>query len=119
MKDILTKAAYSLKASTRLDVVVRLDQPSRSPESTVELLATSILKTVGSLPFDRLVECIADEIYRQELRYAWVLDIGLFGSRLFVPSVAQEIETGNGSLWKIQDRSLAKTLNIIEEQENG
>jgi hypothetical protein len=93
----------------RLNLVVRLNLPARPPESTVELLATSILETAGSLPFDRLVERIADELYRQELRYAWALDIGMFGSRLFVPSVAKEIETGNGSLWKIQEQSPANS----------
>jgi len=33
---------------------------------------------------------------------AWVLDIGLFGSKLFVPDVIGEIEARNGTLWQIE-----------------
>ena len=88
------------KNSTRQ--IVRLDRPTRAPESAVELLATSILQSESSLPLQRLVERIADELYRHELSYAWVLDIGILGSRVFAPGVAKEIERGDGSLWKIE-----------------
>jgi hypothetical protein len=54
------------------------------------------------MPLDELVERIAEEFYRQESKYLWSLDLGLFGSKLFVPIVAREIETGNGSLWRIR-----------------
>ena len=88
-------------------LVLRLDQPARAAETVVERLATSILRSEQSVPLRRLVERIADELYRQELKYAWVLDIGVLGSKIFVPGVAKEIEKGNGSLWKISEPDLA------------
>jgi hypothetical protein len=63
----------------------------------------STLETTGNAPFYLLVERIADQLYREELRQgAWILDIGLFGSSLLISSVAQEIEAANGVLWKIE-----------------
>jgi hypothetical protein len=56
------------------------------------------------MPLGSLVERVASELYNEELRHgAWVLDIGLFGSSLFVPDVVSEIEARNGTLWRIDD----------------
>lgn len=75
----------------------------------VELLVTSMLERAHTLPLNRLVARIAEELSREELRYAWVLDIGVLGNRLFVSSVAKEIANGNGSLWRIQEGEPDKT----------
>jgi hypothetical protein len=34
-----------------------------------------------------------------------VLDIGLFGSSLFIPEVASAIKAGNGTLWQIEKQA--------------
>jgi hypothetical protein len=79
-----------------------LNRALRAHGGGVELLAISMLASEGPLPFDFIVECIAKELYRRELKHAWLLDIGLFGSQLFVPSVAKAIEVGHGILWRIE-----------------
>ena len=99
--------------------VTRPDGPTRPPASPVEQLATSILKARGCLPLDELVEHVAEELYHEESRYSWPLDLGLLGSKLFVPSVAKEIETGNGSLWKIQEVEADPMPSNVGEHKNG
>jgi hypothetical protein len=48
------------------------------------------------------VKTVAGEVYAEELRKgSGVLDIGLFGSRLFSSDVVRELEGGDGVLWKI------------------
>jgi len=85
------------------DLVVRLEQFSPEPITAVERLTVSALKAEGALPFHRLVERVASDLYQEELRNgAWILGIGLFGSRLFVADVANEIEAGNGVRWQIE-----------------
>ncbi len=86
------------------NLIVRLIEPLPRPIITpIERLAVSSLKQEGAIPFQLLVEHVAFDLYREELRNgAWVLDIGLFGSRLFAPDVVREIEAGNGILWEIE-----------------
>jgi hypothetical protein len=56
------------------------------------------------MPLDTLAERVASELYREELRQgAQNLDIGLFGSRLFLGDVIREIEARNGTLWQIEN----------------
>jgi hypothetical protein len=84
--------------------MVRLEPPSREPTTPVERVVVSVLKAAGAMPLGSLVERVASELYNEELRHgAWVLDIGLFGSSLFVPDVVSEIEARNGTLWRIDD----------------
>ena len=86
------------------DLIVRLIEPhSGAPVSPVERLAVTMLKRERAIPFHLLVERVASELYHEELRNgAWVLDIGLFGSSLFVPDVAGEIKARDGALWQIE-----------------
>ncbi len=80
-----------------------IDPPSRAPITSVERLTVATLKREGIIAFALLVERVASEVYSEELRNgAWILDIGLFGSRLFVPAVAGEIKARNGTLWQIE-----------------
>jgi hypothetical protein len=99
--------------------VVLLDRPGRAPESKVELLATAILQSRGALPLQRLVDQVADELFRQEFGFAWALDIGVLGSTVFAADVAKAIETGEGSLWKITEAELRDRANILKEHKHG
>ena len=83
--------------------VVRLvDTPRRQAETSIELQIISILKEAGAVSHDQLVQRIARDLYEGELRRgAAVVDIGMFGSRLFEPEVAQSLRAGDGTLWEI------------------
>ena len=84
-------------------IIVPLAQGSRQPATPAEQLAVSILASTGAMPLHTLAERVASELYRQELRKgAGVLDIGLFGSRLFKDDVVREIESADGILWEVQ-----------------
>ena len=87
-----------------LDLIVRpIEPPGRPIATPIERLTVSSLRREGVIPLQLLVERVADELYHEELRKgAWVLDIGLFGSKLFVPDVIGEIEARNGTLWQIE-----------------
>lgn len=32
----------------------------------------------------------------------WAVDIGIFGTNLFVPHVTRELEAGDGALWRLE-----------------
>lgn len=83
--------------------VVRLiDSPRRPPESPIEQRLQIMLKA-GPVSFEQLVNHVAAELYKEELRMgAGVLDIGLFGSRLFNGEVIQELKAADGILWEIK-----------------
>jgi hypothetical protein len=87
------------------DPIVRLLDPADQPVVTpIEKLTLSNLKREGVIPFRLLVERVATELYQAELRKgAWILDIGLLGSKLFVPAIIDEIEARNGTLWQIEN----------------
>ena len=89
--------------SSRGDTIVRLEPGSRGPVTPVEQLAMSVLASNGAMSLHTLAERVASELYRQELgKGAQVLDIGLFGSRLFLRDVIGEIQARNGTLWRIE-----------------
>ena len=88
------------------DLVVRLESSPQQPETPVERSATAMLRREGSLPFHVLINRVAVELYQKEsAEGAWLLDLAETGSRLFVPDVRKEIESGNGRLWTIEKRS--------------
>ena len=61
------------------------------------------LKEAGSSSLAVLVKRVSGELYRDELRKgAAVLDIGLFGDRLFNRDIVQELRAGDGILWEIE-----------------
>jgi hypothetical protein len=90
------------KAKADTPVVRLMDLPRRLPGTAVERRVISTLKEAGPVSFAKLVTTIAGEVYAEELRKgSGVLDIGLFGSRLFNSDVIRELEEGNGVLWEI------------------
>ena len=83
---------------------VQLLDDSTSPATPVERATLRVLKETGETRLEPLVERVADELYREELRNgAWLVDLGLVGSRLFVPDVLRSLKAYNGSLWRIID----------------
>ena len=83
--------------------VVRLiTSPARAGETEIELKLISLLKNERVVSFHQLVQRIARDLYDEELsRGAAAVDIGIFGSRLFEPEVAQSLRAGDGTLWEI------------------
>jgi hypothetical protein len=66
-------------------------------------LVVATLKRKGAISLDRLVEQVAFDLYREELRAGgWILDLGVFGSAPFVSDAARELEAGHGILWEIE-----------------
>lgn len=86
------------------DDLVRLIEPSeRAPITPVERLALAILRRDGETPLGRLLERLASEIYRRELRAgAGLLDIGLLGPKLFLSDIVSELRAGENRLWRIE-----------------
>lgn len=76
--------------------------PTRAGETEIELKLMSVLRNDGAVSFRRLVQRIARDLYDEELRRgAAAVDIGIFGSSLFEPEVAQSLRAGAGKLWEI------------------
>jgi hypothetical protein len=54
------------------------------------------------MPLENLLALAAEVLYCAELRAgAWAVDVGLFGSGLFVAEARRAVETGAGELWQI------------------
>jgi len=94
----------------RRDRNVRLVEPApRLPLTPFERLVVATLTREGAMRFSTLVELVALDFYLDELRHgAWILDIGVFGSKLFIPEVARELKAGDGVLWEIKAEERAR-----------
>jgi hypothetical protein len=79
-----------------------LDEPSREPASAAERWALRVLARNGDLSLQRLVDHIARELYREEMRRGgWAADIGFAGSALFRADAEHVVEGAADSLWTI------------------
>jgi hypothetical protein len=80
---------------------VRLIEPHpRSAVSDAETFVVTLLAAQSELPYREVVSRLAELLYRNELRAGgWSVDIGLFGSSLFVPEARRALEAGKGELW--------------------
>jgi hypothetical protein len=86
-------------ASTNIRVR-RLDAPLRSPTTPLERRVLAAIAIEGALPLDVLVDRIAGDLYRDELRHGgWVAEIGFVGRALFRSDVQRAIEGAAGILW--------------------
>jgi hypothetical protein len=84
-------------------VVQLLDSSGRTPQTPIQQALVAALKEAGSSSLAVLVKRVSGELYRDELRNgAAVLDIGLFGDRLFNRDVVEELRAGNGIFWEIK-----------------
>ena len=84
------------------DASVRLRNPApRPPATDVESFAVDLLAK-EAMTFGELVSRVAALLYRKELRAgAWAVDIGLFGSSLFIADALRGLEAGSGELWEV------------------
>ena len=90
----MNKQAVSLR--------VRLIANPARPTTRIERASLAVLSESGEAPFDTLVTRVAAELYREEIRRgAWAVDLGLLGSRLFIPDVVRSLDRHNGVLWEI------------------
>lgn len=82
---------------------MRLGHSSQKPTTPVERLTIALLQREGPIALDLLIQQVSDELFQQEIdEGAWLVDIGLFGSTIFVRDVASEIKAGNGNFWDIE-----------------
>ena len=88
--------------SARDPSVRLLDEPCREPASPAERWAVRALARNGDLPLHQLVEHMARELYREELRRGgWATEIGFAGSAPFRADAERAVEDAAGSLWTI------------------
>ena len=82
---------------------MRLIKPARRvPATEVEVFVVAMLERETEMPFGELVTQVAECLYRKELRGGgWLLDLGLFGSRLFVADAKRALAGGIGKLWSL------------------
>jgi len=74
----------------------------RAPASEAEAVVVELLPRTKDASLDSLISVVAEKLYRDEIRAgAWIVDLGLFSSGLFVPEARCLLETGNGELWQI------------------
>lgn len=79
-----------------------LETSNRRPATTVERVVVNLLSREREMPLEKLVDFVADDLYREEHRAGgWAVDVGLFGSGLFVAEARRTLESGNGELWQI------------------
>ena len=108
------QSSFASKVETETDAtVVRLiDAPRRLPATPIEQGLVSTLRKIGPVSVASLVRTVAADLYAEEVRKgAGVLDIGLFGSRLFNGEVVRELKAGDGGLWEIiQERKSTALL---------
>jgi hypothetical protein len=91
-----------LAAQAENGVVRLLDSRSQPPSSPVQQQLLAVLNRSGAASVSSLVHAVAEDLYIEELRLgAGILDIGLFGSRIFHNDIIQELRAGDGTLWQI------------------
>jgi hypothetical protein len=79
-----------------------MTSPRRAAATEAELFVAGLLHSRNNRSYPEVISALADFIYSKELKKgAWVLDVGLFGSSLFVSEACQELESGKGILWEI------------------
>lgn len=93
--------AHSAEADRAL--VRLIDSPRRLPATPIEQQLVAALRKAGPASVATLVKRVADDLYKEELyKGAGVLDIGLFGGRLFNRDVVRELMAADGILWQIK-----------------
>jgi hypothetical protein len=104
-----SSSGRALRAEAPLAVVRLIERPDRLPGTPIEHRLAAALQDTGPVAFVSLVKRVAADLYADELRNgASVLDIGLYGDRLFKQDVLRELKAGDGILWEIkQDPAIA------------
>jgi hypothetical protein len=98
----LTGSAGRTVEAASESIVRLLDDPCRGPATLAERQAVAVLARDGAVPLRRLVEQVARDLYRDELRHGGsTAEIGFSGSALFRADAEQVIADAAGSLWTI------------------
>jgi hypothetical protein len=85
-------------------IVRLLDDPCRSAATLAERRAVALLAREGAVPLQRLIQQVARDLYRHELRHGGsTAEIGFPGTALFRSDAELAIANATGSLW-IVDR---------------
>ena len=83
-------------------IVRLLDDPCRAPATPAERRAVALLAREEAVSLRRLVEVVARDLYRHELRHGGsTAEIGFAGSALFRADAERVIADAAGSLWMI------------------
>lgn len=86
----------------RAQVVRLAKEPLRAAVTEIESFIVTLLVNESEVPFGKVASQVAKFLYTRELRAgAWLVDIGLLGSGLFIPEAERELEKGAGELWEI------------------
>ena len=105
--DFLARFSIGIGAqlTTRREIgsKVRLRQiTDRRRATAAESVVVELLSHAEEMPLETLVTRVAEALYHEELRAgAWAVDVGLFGSGLFVPDARRVLASGDGELWEI------------------
>lgn len=103
--DLISRSSSgrALRAEAALVVVRLIETPDRPPETPIEHRLAAALRETGPVAVASLVKRVAADLYAEELRKgASVLDIGLYGDRLFNQDVVRELKAADGILWQIK-----------------
>jgi hypothetical protein len=94
----------AVKARVDAAVVRLIGARRRMPQTPIEQRLVFTLEKSGPMLFARLVKTVAADLYAEELcKGAGLLDIGLFGDRLFNGDIVRELRAGTGILWEIRE----------------
>ena len=97
-----TKFDGAFKSPADVAIVRLIASPLRLPVTPIGQRLLATLKA-GPISIEKLVQIVAVDLYKEELRKgAGVLDIGLFGGRLFNNDIVRELMAADGILWEIE-----------------
>jgi len=102
LRGLTWSAGRAVEAASE-SVVRLLDDPWRAPATPAERRTVALLAREEAMPLRRLVELVARDLYRHELRHGGsTAEIGFTGSALFRADAERVIADAAGSLWMIE-----------------
>ena len=105
--DVLSKIPFCINSPAatwrETGMKVRLLQiANRRRATAAENVVVKALSCAEEMPLETLVALVAEALYHEELHAgAWAVDVGLFGSGLFVAEARRTLRAGDGELWNI------------------
>jgi hypothetical protein len=109
-----SRAGYAEGAAAAVRLI---ETPRRLPATPIEQALTSALKEIPVISMTRLVKEVAANLYAEELRKgAGVLDIGLYGDRLFNEDIVRELRGADGILWEIKQNPTDAQRKSVRHQ---
>jgi hypothetical protein len=105
--DVLSIIPFCINppAATRQEtgLKVQLRQSANRRRTTAaESVVVEALSHAEEMPLETMVALLAEALYHEELHAgAWAVDVGLFGSGLFLAEARRTLKAGDGELWDI------------------